>query len=803
MSQFLTRNNLLFAAILLLAAFLRAFRIDTLPPGFQFDQAYYALDAIKLVQGEFAIFFYEPGRSEPLYQYLLMPFIALFGADSPLALKITAGIIGILTIPLVYGITRSFFASSSSSNSIGLAAAFFTAISFWHIFYNRYGERIPLTLFMATLTFWFLWRALTYNNQPRFEKTVWFSQRPWRDYIFAGIFTGLTLYTYPSGRIVPIAIVVLVLYAMLTNRKHTVAHFKGLTIITLTSLVVFMPLGAYYIQHPANFFSHTTDVSIFVPHGKISDNVPLELGKNAIKILQMFFIVGDSGALRNLPYRPIFDPLAGTLFTIGIVIWLIQLVSPKSSQVVRIRAVFFGVWLGLALGLTLISDDAPNNGRALIGLPIVMILPALGLVSMWERIHTTRLRQIALGIISIVLVGSTAFTYNDYFNVLANDPETYYAFDTDKVELANWINSNAKSNQLYLAPLVQTNSTISLLTRTTLGLHSFESRDTVILPSREKNQDAIFVFPWEQEKKIQTMADRLGALGTRDILKGSNGGTLALLYRIPAANLPSFQAPLSNLTRGGTFVHPQHNEQAVWANSFELLGYSIDAADNAKRNLEVTLFFHVLEPIVEDYTFSIKVRDSQDRAWGQEDKWLGNNSYPTTAWMPGDIIIEKFYPGLNACAPAGDYRISVEAYNPKTSAVLGLSNREGNSIIFGSTRASQSPSNRLEDLEPDQTLEKQIDTQLNLMGYSLSAGSLKAGEAFSLALFWRGAGKGSNAQVSIRLQDTVIKETTIQVPVDGRGVCAFFDLTVPNNVRVGSASLAINNFKLTDVEITK
>jgi hypothetical protein len=415
MSRFLTRNNLLLAAILLLAAFLRFFRIDTLPPGFQFDQAYYALDAIKLVQGEFAIFFYEPGRSEPLYQYLLMPFIALFGADSPLALKITAGIIGILTVPLVYGITRSFFASYSSfANSIGLGAAFFTTISFWHIFYNRYGERVPLTLFMATLTFWFLWRALTHQNMTDFSKPAMFSKRPWRDYIFAGIFTGLTLYTYPSGRIVPIAIVVLVLYAMFTNRNHAVDYFKGLLIITLTSLFVFIPLGTYYLQHPADFFSHTTDVSIFVPHGQVSDNVPLELGKNAIKILQMFFIVGDNGVLRNLPYRPIFDPFAGALFVIGVLVWLIQLVSPKSSQVVRMRAVFFGVWLGLGLGLTLISDDAPNNGRTLIGLPIVMIFPALGLVSIWERINTTRLRQIALGIISIVLVGSAAFTFNDY-----------------------------------------------------------------------------------------------------------------------------------------------------------------------------------------------------------------------------------------------------------------------------------------------------------------------------------------------------------------------------------------------------
>ena len=239
MSRFLTRTNLLLAAIMLVAAFFRLYRLDQVPPGFQFDQAFYVFDALKLLQGQFFIFFYQPGRSEPLYQYLLMVGVALFGADTPLGLKLTGVVIGLLTIPVIYGFTRTLF----KSPFIALLAALFTAISFWQVFYSRYGERNPLTALMAILVFWFLWRALTPTrwHDDKVLPTAVQSGRAtpasaitagadvaspvggrgghrWRYFAFTGFFTGVTLYTYPGGRVLPMAIVLIVAYAMLTDR---------------------------------------------------------------------------------------------------------------------------------------------------------------------------------------------------------------------------------------------------------------------------------------------------------------------------------------------------------------------------------------------------------------------------------------------------------------------------------------------------------------------------------------------------------------------------------------------------------
>jgi hypothetical protein len=282
---------------------------------------------------------------------------------------------------------------------------------------------------------------------------------------------------------------------------------------------------------------------------------------------------------------------------------------------------------------------------------------------------------------------------------------------------------------------------------------------------------------------------------------------LTFAYRIRAQNLPDPRDPLAALARGGDFVKPQNTTRAVWNDSFALIGYTIDAADAAKRNLEVTLFFNALKPMDADYTFSVKARDAKDRVWGQEDKQAGSNSYPTSLWSVGDVIVEKFYPGLNACAPAGEYRVTIEVYNPKTMQVLALTDRDGNSAELGNTRADASLSNRIEDLEPDQTLNAKIGERLQLMGYTLSPDEARAGDEFSLSLFWRGVGAGSTETVMVRMksaaQESALIDAPIKIPAEGRGVCAFYDLRVPPNLPIGATTLWVNGFKLGEMKVVR
>jgi hypothetical protein len=219
--------------------------------------------------------------------------------------------------------------------------------------------------------------------------------------------------------------------------------------------------------------------------------------------------------------------------------------------------------------------------------------------------------------------------------------------------------------------------------------------------------------------------------------------------------------------------------------------------------LTVTLFLHALKRMNTNYTFSIKVSDEKNRVWGQEDKWPGDNSYETLHWDVGDLVIEKFYPGLTACAPAGDYRITVEVYDPKTSQVLALSNREGSSVRVGSLRAGPSEGNLYENLEPDRAMELRVGDRLQLFGYTLTPDSVRVGENFSLALFWRGLGSGSAGSISVKLGESTLAEATIRPPAEGRGICAFYDLAVPASQAPGKIPIQVNGKEVVSLDVVK
>ena len=48
---------LLLACIILAGAFFRLYRLTTLPPGIEYDPAYYGLDAMQILSGEFPVYF--------------------------------------------------------------------------------------------------------------------------------------------------------------------------------------------------------------------------------------------------------------------------------------------------------------------------------------------------------------------------------------------------------------------------------------------------------------------------------------------------------------------------------------------------------------------------------------------------------------------------------------------------------------------------------------------------------------------------------------------------------------------------
>ena len=101
------RDLSLLILIVLAAAFLRLYKLDEIPPGLCLDSAFTGVGASRILRGELPIFFEAPwgGNIEPMYMYVLAPFLLLLGM-TPFVLKCVSAILGILTVPILYLLTR-------------------------------------------------------------------------------------------------------------------------------------------------------------------------------------------------------------------------------------------------------------------------------------------------------------------------------------------------------------------------------------------------------------------------------------------------------------------------------------------------------------------------------------------------------------------------------------------------------------------------------------------------------------------------------------------------------------------------
>lgn len=779
------RPNILIVLVILLAAFLRFYRLDQLPPGFHFDLAFNAFDIARLMQGDLRIFFPANTGREPLYIYMQAGVAAFLGL-TPFALRVTSAIVGLLTIPLIYVWARDLFIS----RAIGFLTALFATISFWHIFYSRDGLRVILAVPLTLLVFWFLWHAIQ-NLRPG-------------EFALTGVTLSLALYTYPSARLLPIAVVLLVACAAWMDRSRTRAFIKGIFITAAVSILLSLPLGIYFWLHPDEFLSHTVQVSLLSPDA--NPDLPSALLTNLARVLGMFFVTGDQGLIRNLPGRPIFDPFLAVLFVIGLGVLVNALANPRSSEPKRMRAWFIAVWIGISLVTSLVSDDAPNLLRTLPALPAIMLLPAWGAVDVWNRLQQPMARRVVTLAIAGIISVSAVLAARDYFVVFAERPDHYYTYDVDKVEIADWLNRTAARDQVYLAPLFYQQGTIAFLTRNTI-LKSFDSRDTMILPDANGREDAYYAFPPEQENRIKMLATRLGTGERADVL-GSNGAPILLVYHVPNANLPTAASLIDNSKEQDPFMRAEIAAQGTWNGEIKLLGARIDGAGAGERSLMVTLFMQALKPMSDELTFSVKALDATQRVWGQEDKMPGSNSYPTTRWEVNEIIVERFYPGLDPCAPEGEYHLKVQLYDSKTSQVLNLDDRNENGLDVGKITAGRSQGNRLGDLEPAQEIEAEISPGLVLFGYTLPQ-ELKSGTNATLLLFLKGLGDGHNRQrVRVQYRDSngsssLLATQSILLPAADRGLCSLVAFRVPPAAAPGAAALLVNDTEIGHFDIVR
>lgn len=415
----------LIIALMALTLVLRTWDLMHIPPWLWFDEAGNGLDARELLHGQFRLFFPRSLGKEPLYNYLITPFVAaLDGAN--MAVRLPATLLGTLMIPTLYAAGRALWPEDRRWGTItGLTAAAFWAVNYWPQSINRISFRantLPLMLTLAVVA-WLVW-----THRPDRRRAAAF-----------GALAALTLYTYLAAR-ASLALWPLLYLTLPGAQRRTLR--SSIVWAVLAFALAIAPLAGYFIFHPEDLFQRVGTVTVLVGAENLDEKILVGL-ENLARVLGGFSgLAGDQLPRHNLPDRPPFLWPLAMLFVLGLGMSLAYLVQSRLQTTERYpsgtyrlqRSWTLLLWWGLMIvpGV-LAAENNPHFLRLFGALPAALLVAAIPLTWTVERLRNSS--PILRWAPSIFLIGFVMMnginTTQAYFVHWARNTDLYNAYQGD------------------------------------------------------------------------------------------------------------------------------------------------------------------------------------------------------------------------------------------------------------------------------------------------------------------------------------------------------------------------------------
>jgi len=600
-------------AITLVAAFLRVYRLDALPPGVHFDEAVYGLQGQYIYQGHFPVFF--PGYTgrEPLYMYLVA-LVYLFTRPGTFGLRLTSALIGVATVPAAYLAFREMF-----GRRVAALGALLTAISFWHLNVTRTGFCWTLMPLAEAVAIYLLWRGYTGGR-------LWLLAA-------GGAAVAANLYIYLAARFFPVTLLFVFFYLLIVDRQGVRARWRGLLLAAAVAVVVFAPLGIHYLRFPHDFWERADQVLAWKQAGARS-YLGL-IADNLAHVPVTFLPRQDTAGRYSLQGRPAFDLLIGPFFLLGVGLALWRWKRPQYGIMVL-------WWLVMALPPVFTIEPYPVSNQRIFGtIPAIYGLAALGMDAVWGWAARRRVLRVVVPVgLGLVVVVEGTWNGLYYFARWAPSAEAYAKFHSDVVELARHVAPEMEAgHRVVIASEHWHHPSMVITDPVTLNAKWVQGRKTVALPAWD-GREIDYLVPILDAAPISPAYDLLGSLASRkETLYNALGQPVVDLYRIsqPPA-IESSAKPLATYS----------DEVALW---------SIDVPATAPRGrpLRVGLHWQVLKSVNAARGFAVHLVDMQGTLWAQADE-LG---YIPPEWQPGDNVWQWLDVELPDTIPPGSYQVQV------------------------------------------------------------------------------------------------------------------------------------------------
>ena len=665
------------------------------------------------------------------------------------------------------------------------------ATSYWQVNLSRFGYRAIVLPPLLALTFGSLLRGLRvtreasisaflsggyggtsapageppYGSASLGQNAATPAVRGWGWFALAGAWAGLSAYTYSSVRVLPVLLLLVWVWAMIADRRQWRSRLLQFLLFGLVAAVVFAPLGLFFLRNPEAFAVRLEQVSVFSP--AVNQGDPWGTLWRTVRLaFGMFTVSGDMNPLYNYPGKPVFDPVLGLAFYLGLGVCAWRLLAKKPdffSQTLAARTGAApspvetradvqksGFWSRLPYFLLLAwipvmmvpnvlsARGVPHNLRAMALIPAVYGFAAIGIVTVVQGSTSLAGRSLFPWLAGATLVLMTVYaglgTYRDYA-AWAGSAAPYFKGNTALIHAAELLNEHREADP-YVATYFHQHATLAVYARDYRRIR-WMSGGTLVLPPPGA-PPALLVYDHTNpiDPVLRERYLRPETLLHRELGPDGEIGFEAFL-------LDPKKPDFSNTCPGGqcqgkSGFYPDASMDVNLGNTLSFLGYDLNAPVVSGDTLDVNLYYRVQRQVDrDDFTFFAHLVDDLGFRWAGQTFFY----YPSAQWREGEAIAYRLQMPIAPGAPPGsNYHLNLGVHSPSLDARLPVLNEAGQTagtVIsvepIQVSRAATPPDERPAIMDPQ---EIHFGEALTFLGSDRDRGDLLPGQTLALTLYW-------------------------------------------------------------------
>ncbi len=416
------KTSFILLLIIILASFLRIWKLESIPPSPDWDEVTYGYNAYSILQtgrdeygAKLPVILRSYDDYKPaLYSYLTIPSVATLGLNT-LATRLPNAILGVIGVVGCFFLVRKLL----KRDDLALVSSFFLAVSPWSIQFSRFSHEAIVGVGLNILTVLFFLIGV----------------KKYKYLLLSALFWGLSFYSYQSEK----------LFAPLLGLLLFIIFFKEILKVpkryivasVIAALIIVGPMLLYVKQDPkvlsraagTSIFAHQTEIlgqsaKQLIEDKKTNNYLGLIINNRRVVYAQTFvknyishfdpswlFFKGD------LPRH--HPPGMGILYLLElpfILLGIFSLIRYKDIST-NYKFLIFG-WFLIAPIPAALTFDVPHAARDMNVLPLFQIFTALGLVAFFtfikERQGNSLLRFSVL-VVSLLFLVNFGYYLNQYF----------------------------------------------------------------------------------------------------------------------------------------------------------------------------------------------------------------------------------------------------------------------------------------------------------------------------------------------------------------------------------------------------